>query len=163
MADINYPSFLPCIQQGGYTSQVSPAFLESEPAAGGFYQFQFTDDVWAEYAVTWVFTDGQASLFWQWFRERLNHGSLPFKMKLKVAGQMVEQECRFRRDGIPQLRSVSGKINTYSATIFTRSVTTPVDGQYHVLEWFAERSPNGNYLTGMSILDRAINTTAPEA
>jgi hypothetical protein len=160
---IQYPSFLPPPLQSGYSSQVSPAFNESAPAVGGIYSMKVTDDIYATYRLSFSFTDGQASLFWQWFKQETVYGSRPFNMLLKVNGEMIEQECRFTRSGIPQLSSETGTQQTYSAEVITRSITTSFDTSYASLKWFAERSPDGDPFTGTRILDTAMTDTAPEA
>jgi len=163
MADIDFPSGLPKALASAYTSTQAAAFIESEAASGGFYVRKITDDIFAEYNLQWALTDGQAVYLMAWFRAATQLGTKPFNMSMLIDGEEVTKECRFTQGGIPQLTSQQGKVYVYSARVFVRDNDNSFTDNYGMLQWFAERAPDGNPFTGMALLDQGITESAPEA
>lgn len=157
---VDYPEELRLPLVSGYSREVEPGFLQSEPLSGPVYNIRRSFDNPVRWQVQFHFTYGQQRLFWQWFREALDDGLRPFNIPLKIEAGIFPQECRFARDGIPRLTSVQGNHYRYNAVLLSRKVNDPDEGSYETLKLLAG---NGSITKAANGVDIAVNLVWPEA
>lgn len=150
--DIDYPSSLPWPVKEGYAFEDVDTFSRTTMVSGRAAQRMLFDFVPSIVSVTWVFTsDGEASAFRSWFRERIDNGAAWFNMPLKTPIGEKHYICRFATmpKGPDMLGPCSWQVSA-RLEMFERPMLP--------LGW-GERP---DWLTAFSLLDIAMNDIWPE-
>ena len=171
MATNNYPSQLPLLRRSKGRTDVS-TFKESDVLVGPSFVEVLTEDTLSTWSSTIILTRGQAAYLMVWYNQSVVDDASPrnggfFNIDIQTEFGLQSQEVRFLTPGL-QLTATDGDTLTYSASVYTRQINYGVDisdgsdGSELILD-LADISPCGNYLTGMSLLDIAVNIDWPEA
>lgn len=151
---IEYPSWLPLAQRANKQMTFDTGFRTDQPAVGAPIYQKLTDDLKAQWSLTWIFTLQQERAFQLWLRspDYLDNCSQWFTMPLDIGGSgLQQQELHFTT--FPVQASISGGTVTWTATAIARELNNTDDEFDDII---IELSPDW-----YSWLDEVVNRDLP--
>ncbi len=141
---IYFPSNIKPIASG-YNRSITVGY-ERSPLTSATYSRKVTDDRPTYVDVTFRVNADKAMTLDLFVESTLAGGRKPFIIRLPSEAGVSRQVARFTQDGVPQLRSKSGSVFTYSATLVIR-------------KW----NPLPTIELNNNLIDQAINQEWPSA
>lgn len=120
-----YPSGLRSVLRASKARSQASTFTASDPQRG-YAHIQATGrDVPVVWDIALAFTQSEAQVFRDWFRDDIAQGTAEFTLPIRTEFGLVEHVVRFMPDGLLDLQQ-NGAVWSYTAQIAARSAIVPV-------------------------------------
>lgn len=161
MADVTWPSTLPCGLFQGYSYQRVDTAVRTELETGRIRMRRRYSDAPARAQISWMMDSCQFSFFEYWWKNRIDAGTLPFNMDLNVGAGIATHELRFLSTYIMR-GMASNDAYQVSAEFEIRKLALIDDATFEILEEYsAEGFDACEYYGFLDIFEIFVNIDLP--